>query len=283
MLTLGRALHCYYPGKGFPSFSVTGEKCALHCDHCHGHYLHGMKEVSTPEALIRAAQELSSRGGRGFLLSGGCDQRGRVPLLPFVEAVRQAKERYGLEVNIHTGMLDLQEAKSLVRSRADCYSVDVHQTRNVIQEVLHSPMGPEDYEDTLVSLFDAGAEGVVPHVTVGLEDGNEDAMESIRLSARYPIRSLVLLVFLPTPGTPLQDRQPPADEEVLRAIKEAVMLARCPVILGCMRPRGRPRLEREAILLGVRHMAMPSPATVEWAVAEGFDVLRAERCCALQV
>jgi hypothetical protein len=94
---------------------------------------------------------------------------------------------------------------------------------------------------------------------------------------------LVLLVFLPTPGTPLQDRQPPADEEVLRTIKEAMMLARCPVVLGCIRPRGRLRLEREAILLGIRHMAMPSPATVEWAIAQGFEVLRAERCCALQV
>ena len=67
----------YYPGRKFPSFSTTGNFCNLNCPHCRGKYLQGMEETKTAEILYEKAIELESRGGNGFLLSGGCDKIGR--------------------------------------------------------------------------------------------------------------------------------------------------------------------------------------------------------------
>ena len=72
-----QAIRFYRPGKGFPTFSVTGSRCSLCCDHCAGRYLKGMNAVASPDELLVEAEKLKRRGGKGFLLSGGCDEDGK--------------------------------------------------------------------------------------------------------------------------------------------------------------------------------------------------------------
>jgi uncharacterized radical SAM superfamily protein len=190
----------FYPGGDFPAVSVTGGECELQCDHCRGHYLQGMRPVSQPSELSALARELRARHANGFLLSGGSDASGRIPLLPYVDTVRAVRSELGLKVNLHTGLLDGREAKELVRSEADCYSMDIVQDELAIRERLHLTGGPEQYALTLDALFQAGARKVVPHLCIGLSSAEEGDLRSIDLVSRYPIDALVLLGLRPTRG-----------------------------------------------------------------------------------
>ncbi len=275
-----RKLSFFWPGKRFPAVSVTGSQCAIQCDHCRGHYLQGMQDAGSPEELLSFALSLQDRGGEGFLISGGCDERGRVPLHPYLDTISRIKKETGLMINAHSGLLSKDEARSLVESSIDCFSLDVVQDDETIHKVLHLPFSIKDYEDTMEALFSAGARSVVPHICLGLSS-EEGEMRSIEMVSRYPISSLILLVFMPTKGTPLQHSKPPEDERVVRAVRRAVGMLECPVILGCMRPRGKADLEIRSIEEGVSGIALPSRRTTAWAVEMGYQIEEKERCCAL--
>ena len=273
----------YRPGRSFPAVSVTGRKCELMCDYCQGHYLEGMDAVDSAEGLLALAHRLQAQGAKGFLLSGGCDPRGKVPLQGFLGAVARLKEEMSLAINIHTGILDgPEEARALVSSGADCLSVDIVQDPAVITRTMHLERGPEDYARTLELLFAEGARKVAPHVCIGLSGSVEGEMSSLRLISRYPVSSVILLSFLPARGTPMSSTRSPDRERVIEVAKAAVEMVKAPVVIGCMRPRGGWELETELIRSGVRSLAMPSPRTVRWAESNGIEVEWREECCALQ-
>jgi uncharacterized radical SAM superfamily protein len=235
-----------------------------------------MRPLAGPEELERAAMELWSKDGKGFLLSGGCDRQGRVPLAPFLGTVRAIKERTTLLVNLHTGLLDDEAASALLKSGADAFSVDVLQDPQAINEVVHLDATPKDYERTLRSLSSSGR--LVPHVCVGLqsEKGERDTLD---LLGSVDIASLIVLGLVPSRGTPLADR--PADpERVVRFIKAATERLDAPVLLGCMRPRSDRQFEAKAIEAGASGVVNPSAAAVEYAAGHGLKVEEQETCCA---
>jgi len=274
------ALTFFRPGSTFPAVSVTGKRCDLQCDHCRGHYLQGMHAIHTLDELLSFALDLEGRGGEGFLISGGCDERGKIPLSPFIGAISRIKGRTKLLINAHTGLLDEEEARSLVGASIDCFSLDVLQDDETIRNVLHLPASGRDYEGTVEALFTAGARTVVPHICIGLSSETGE-MRSIEMLSRYPISALIMLVFVPTRGTPLQDKPPSDDERVIGAVRRAADSLSCPIILGCMRPRGRSDLEIKSIEEGISGIALPSRQTVEWAIQNGYEIEERKRCCAL--
>jgi hypothetical protein len=220
-------------------------------------------------------------GAEGLLISGGCDLHGRVPLLDRVEEIATV-HRSGLLVNLHTGALNDAEARALVRAEADCYSVDLVQDRTTIREVLHLDTRPEVYDDTLSALFSAGAKRVVPHVCIGLRgDDVQGEMASIDLASDYPVSALALLWHVPTKGTPLFNVPNASGESFLEVVRYAIRTLRCPVLIGCMRPRGRVKLELEAVRAGVAGVAILSKEAAMGLSLEGYEVVRSGRCCAL--
>lgn len=76
---------------------------------------------------------------------------------------------------------------------------------------------------------------------------------------------------------------PVPDARVESFVREAVGRLDCPVLLGCMRPRGNHRLEMRCIDLGVGGIAMPSRKAVELAKEEGYAVETRRSCCSLHV
>jgi uncharacterized radical SAM superfamily protein len=253
------------------------------CDYCQGHYLEGMVAVDSAGGLLTLAHELEAQGARGFLLSGGCDPRGKVPLQGFLGVVARLKEETSLAINIHTGIIDSpEEARALVTCGADCLSVDIVQDPDVMTRKMHLERGPEDYARTLELLFAEGARNVAPHVCIGLSSSIEGEMSSLRLISRYPVGSVILLSFLPARGTPTSSMRSPDRERVIEVAKAAVEMVKAPVTLGCMRPRGDWGLETELIRAGVRSVTMPAPRTVRWAESNEYEIEWREECCALQ-
>lgn len=280
---MARRIDCYRPGDSFPAVSVTGATCSLGCKHCSGRYLEGMAPVTTPDALLEFAQELDGRGANGLLLSGGSDSSGAVPLGPFAPAVRSIKDTTSLLVNAHVGLASREELDALVRAGVDAFSVDVYGARSTIAEVSGLSAGPEAFLRVVTDLRALGAPLVAPHVCIGVERGlvvgEMRAIESL-----VPLRpdAVVLLVMMPTRGTPYGGLDPPPDDQVLSVIGEArAALPDSRILMGCMRPRNRQALETGAVHAGIDGIAMPSTGTLASLRASGWEVAVKKTCCVM--
>jgi uncharacterized radical SAM superfamily protein len=142
-------------------------------------------------------------------------------------------------------------------------------------------VGRDAYRETLANLFSSGAKHVVPHICVGLSETPEGERAALRLVQDFEIESLVVLVFLSTKGTPMENSPPVDDDRVVGFVEEAVDRLGCPVLLGCMRPRGNWELEAKCIESGVAGIAVSSRRTMNWAKDRGLDLEVREVCCAL--
>jgi lipoyl synthase len=240
-----------------------------------------MMAAESPEALLAKAVELEGRGCVGFLLSGGCDRAASVPLGRFAPAIAEIKRTTNLKVSVHPGLIGEAEAADLVEAGVDIFCIDIVQDPKVIWGVLGLNVTPRAYENALDSLFQAGAERVVPHLCVGLNgDERSGEMAAVEMVAGYDISSVALLSFIPTAGTPMARSPIVSDDHFLEITEHAVDRVRCPVNLGCMRPRGNPDLEKRCCEAGISGIAVPSKETLRYLESLGTRVEKKEICCA---
>ncbi len=262
----------YYPGSAFPSVSVTGTRCDQMCEHCRAKHLRGMIPVSNNDELNDLAQSLMDKGCIGYLLSGGSDAQGCVPVGGFAKAVGMTSDR--LSVNVHTGFITKEEADNLAAAGVSCFSVDIHQDKGEMMTVLHLDRDPSDYSKILDILIGTGVK-VVPHVTVGF--GYNDLALSADLIVSKGLKDVVMLSIMPTEGTMVEESVLTTD-----AILDAVRILQdrgLNVILGCMRDRSLRDLERRCIEAGIDRLANPSAETLRWAEENGYEVKRRDICC----
>ena len=254
--------------------SVTGSACALDCAHCNRVYLRHMRtlaEVAAPDALSAAAS---------LLISGGCDARGRVPLMAHLETLRGLAANHRL--NLHVGLIDEDEARALA-PLAEVVSFDVVGDRRAAREVYGLDVGLDDYMRTLDALRRHVA--VVPHVTIGLRGGQPSGeFAALDALAARDIERLVYIVLIPTAGTRYAQCEPPPLAYVADLLLETrLRLPRTDLIVGCMRPRGHYGrvLDLLALRAGVDALVNPSHLAVEEAAALGLEVTWGSVCCAL--
>lgn len=272
-------VYIYYPGKRFPSLSVTGKFCALRCKHCMGHYLQHMVPVETPEKLIEFVEKNKEKIN-GFLLSGGSTPQGKVPLKKFVDAIKWVKKNTELRVNIHTGIIEREDLEYIKEMSPDHISFDVIGDTSVIERILGLKRSGEDYYDAL-HLLDSSTLSYSPHVIIGLDYGRIHwEYETLELiSTLKNFSNVVLLVLLPTPGTPMENVKINEDE-VIDVLKFAAnKISPEKLVLGCMRPRNMIALEMEAVKLGIKGIVMPSLRTLKYMEEMGIGIERRETCC----
>ena len=248
--------------------SLTGPQCALDCAHCGGHYLRGMRPIWQAEP----------DGCTSCLISGGCDLEGRVPVLAHLERVRAW--RPGRQMNWHVGFVTEAEME-VIAPLVDVVSFDFVGDDETIREVYGLERTVADYEATYRLLRRYAR--TLPHVTIGLRGGRLGhelaAME--RLQA-LGAEGLVLLVFMPTPGTRYADRQPPPVDAVADVLAEArLRFPQAALYLGCMRPGGRYReqLDPLAVRAGFNVVVSPSRAARRVAAGLGLEVHEMRECC----
>ena len=267
-----RTVVAYYPGNDFPSVSVTGDRCDQMCEHCRAVHLRSMIPVLDPDDLSDLAHGLKDKGCTGYLLSGGCDANGSVPVGRFAKSVKESSS--GLLVNVHAGFISKEEADELAESGVSCFSVDIHQDRGEMRTVLHLDRDPDDYSKLLDILISTGVK-VVPHITVGF--GYNDLNLSGELVASKGLKDVVLLSMVPTEGTIIEESVISED-----AVVDAIDILRekgLNVILGCMRDRSLRNLERRCIEAGITRLANPSLETMKWAEENGYEIVKKRICC----
>ena len=266
----------------FPTISVTGSGCALRCKHCGGKVLETMYPVAKPEELVELCRQLKEHGGVGCLVSGGCLSDGSVPLGGFVDAIGRVKRELGLTVFVHTGIIDHATACSLVEAGVDAALIDVVGSDETIREVYNLDVTVADYERSLRALSDSGIV-FVPHVVAGLHHGRlKGELDALRMTSRYEPSAVVVIAFMPIRGTAMEKVVPLEPLGVARVVAAArLMFRRTPLVLGCMRPKGRHRVETDvlAVKAGVDAVAFPAEEAVDYAKKQGFEVSFSPFCC----
>ncbi len=259
----------YYPGKNFPSISVTGKQCALSCPHCNGRFLEGMIHISGPDDLYDFAMELEESGGDGFLLSGGCTDKGKVPIEKFFQVLSEIDETTQLSINVHTGLPDEEMINGLVDAGVDVVSYDMIGSERTIKRIYGLNATPKDYRKGYESLKDAGLD-VVPHITVGLNGGKIDGeFRAIELLETPP--KIVLNSLIPN------DFGKRVSKEDFFSVMDHINDS-TEILLGCMRERGRHDMEIQALKRGATGIVLPSKKTESWAT-KNFDIEKVEKCC----
>ncbi|TFF84789.1 radical SAM protein [Candidatus Heimdallarchaeota archaeon] len=277
----GRKLKAYYPGRAFPSISITGEKCEQNCLYCNGHYLKGMKSIESPEALYDYALKLETKGGTGMLVSGGYTEEMKLPIEPFLEAIGKIKEETKLKINLHSGLVSKEEARALAEANIDIISYDLIADNKILEEILRNGKTTKEYIKSMENLLDVGLT-VVPHICLGLYYGtNRGTKEAIDQALRYQPPLIVFLTLIPTKGT-IMEETPPVGLDYLSRVLVYTRLKnpKTEQSLGCMRIRKK-EYEKIALATGINRIAVPKSKTIEKAREKyQLKIIRNERCCA---
>jgi len=266
----------------FPSISVTGAFCALKCKHCGGRVLNTMMSALSPRQLIEVCSEVKRQGGIGCLISGGCLPDGSVPLGKFVDAIAEVKRKLGLTVVVHTGIINLDMAQRLKEAGIDAALLDIIGSNQTIKEIYQLNVSVSDYNKSLSALHQSGIP-LVPHVLVGLHYGElRGEFHALQMISKYSPSAVIIIALMPIRGTPMQDSAPPTPEDIGRVLVAArFMMPKTPLVLGCMRPKGKHRAETDtmAVEAGVNAIAFPAEQAIRLAESWELEGVFSSLCC----
>ena len=283
----GDLLKIYIPNKRFPAISITGSECSLHCEHCNKKYLDGMKPILNNSDLKSYLLELYHNDGVGVLLSGGCLPDGSVPLLNFLDTIKEIKKKTNLIINAHTGLLSEETAKQLAHAGVDIVSFDVTMDEDVINNIYHLNKNIDDYKNA-ISIMQKYGINIVPHICIGLYYGKiHKELETIKFLKESGLDpSLIVFIALIPPISSENNflRPQPSDIAKISAITRFVY-PDIELSLGCMRPRGEVKLEIEkyAIKAGINRIEIPSKNTLKWVKKNEPEAVFSffSACCAI--
>jgi uncharacterized radical SAM superfamily protein len=265
----------------FVSVSVTGSECALACDHCNSRVLEGMTPLAS-NSLFELCARLRGRGARGVLVSGGCDRRGRVPLLRHAPALVRVRRELGLTVRVHPGLADEPTAAALGPVDVDGAMLDVIGAEETIRDVYHLEVPVAEYGRALERLERHGVP-LVPHIVVGLHYGRLlGEWRALEMIAERKVKLLVLVILMPLYGTAMAATAPPPVEEIGKFFADARRaMPDTPISLGCARPIGpmKGALDRLAVDAGFCGIAYPAEGIVAYAESRGLTPQFHDACC----
>jgi len=273
--------YCSSP-KDFPTISITGKSCALKCKHCGGKVLETMYPAVKPEELFELCRRLKRNGALGCLISGGCLPDGSVPVGRFVGTIEKVKRELGLTVFVHTGIIDFDIAGKLGNAKVDVALIDIVGSDETIKEIYNLKVTVEDYENSLKALYEAGIV-FVPHVIVGLHHGKlKGELQALEIISRYKPSALVIIAFMPIHGTEMEKVDPPEPFEIAKTVLTAkLMFPQTPLVLGCMRPKGKHRIKTDILAIkgGVNAVAFPTEEAIKFAENQGYKIVFSSLCC----
>ena len=273
----GDDLHFF--AEPFTPISLTGTRCSLKCRHCDSYYLRHMLDGSD-DKLHSLASYLAGGGANGILISGGSLPDGSVPAYLQADELARIKKDMKLKISAHTGIVDRRQA-GLLSKYLDMALVDVIGDNGTIHDILGLPASVHDYENTLLHLSSYGIR-LAPHIIVGLHNGElKGELNALEIVRKFDPGVVVIVVFIPTKGTPSEGTAPPKIEDVVKVITKAREIFDVPLSLSCVRPGGRYRsmLDKYAILSGVDRIAVPSQSAYRTGRETGLNIIEIPKMC----
>jgi len=241
-----------------------------------------MYSATTPEKLLELCIQLKHKGALGCLVSGGCLPDGSVPLGKFINIIRKVKRESGLTVIVHTGIVDFDTAEGLRTAGVDAALIDIIGSDETIREIYKLNTTVKAYEDSLRALHKAGI-AFVPHVIVGLHYGKlKGELYALKMISKYKPSALVIIAFMPIHGTETEKVEPPKPIDIAKVTATArLMFPQTPLALGCMRPKGKHRIQTDvlAIKAGVNAIAFPTEEAIRFTEKHGYAIAFSSLCC----
>ena len=278
-----RTSYCSHSKTVFPTISITGTSCALNCKHCEGKVLQTMLPATNPRTLFALAKKLEHNGALGCLVSGGCFSDGSVPLKPFIPIIKKIKQELGLTVFVHTGIIDAATAQRLKAAGVDAALIDIIGSEETITKIGNLNSKVKDYANSLRVLQEADL-NYVPHVIVGLDNGKlKGEFDALNMIAANEPSAIVVIALMPIHGTAMANVKPPNPSDIVRVVACArLMFPKTPLVLGCMRPKGKLRDKTDVLALkaGVNAIAFPSEKAIKYAQEQGHELIFSSFCCA---
>ena len=267
----------------YPAVSITGDKCALNCEHCRGQLLKTMFNTDTPEKLYEQCRKFKEKGAIGLLISGGCDNEGKLPWEAFLPVIKKINENLKLIISVHSGIIDYKIAEDFKRSGVSQVLIDVIGDDETYKKIYHVPFGIEQIENSLEALASVGL-STVPHVVCGLYFGNiRGEFEAIKMISRHKPSQIVIVSYMPLAGIDTSGFSIPDEDDVEKIILYArQIMPGIPISLGCARQRGNTQMEIKAIKAGISRMALPSDEAIDFAHSLGLTVHFQKTCCCIQ-
>ncbi|MBW1819109.1 MAG: radical SAM protein [Deltaproteobacteria bacterium] len=287
---LGKKITFFLPGMfvyngitgRYPAVSVTGDQCALECDHCRAKILQPMVPATEKDDLLKACLTLEHKGNLGVLISGGCDEQGRLPWDRVLPAIKEIKRQTGLYISIHSGLVDEETALRLKEAGVDQALIDVIGDEDTFRSVYHVDFGIDRIESSMAAMQRAGLP-MAPHVVCGLHRGEiRGERRAIDIISRFEVEQVVIVSLMKTPGTPSWDWPEPEDRDIVEILLQArLKMPRTRISLGCARARGHDDLAVMAVDAGVNRMALPSGEAVQRALDYGMEIRYQKTCCSV--
>jgi len=274
----------YYKSKPteFPTVSITGKGCTLKCKHCEGKVLETMYPANTPQRLLEVCSDLKRKGALGCLISGGCLPNGSVPLGKFIPSITKIKHDLGLTILIHTGIINADTAKQLQTAGVDAALIDIIGSDETIREIYNLKTTVKNYAESLQALENAKID-FVPHIIAGLHHGKlKGEYAALNMLNQYKPAAVVIISFMPIPGTLMAKTKPPTPMDIAKVIATARnMFPKIPLVLGCMRPKGKHRIQTDVLALkaGVNAIAFPSEEAIIFAEKQRYEISFSSYCC----
>jgi hypothetical protein len=188
----------------------------------------------------------------------------------------------GLTVFVHTGIVDFATAKRLKNADVDAALIDIIGSDETIKEIYNLNVSVRDYEISLKALNNSSII-FVPHVIVGLHYGKlKGEFHALKMISQYEPSAIVIIAFMPIHGTEMANIKPPEPEKIAKVIAVArLMFPQTPLVLGCMRPKGRHRVKTDilAIKADVNAIAFPTEEATKFAENQGYAIAFSSLCC----
>ena len=160
--------------------------------------------------------------------------------------------------------------------------VDIIGNDQTIRDVYHLDATTEDYDAVMERLSRNGVP-LVPHIILGLHFGKMlGEWKALEITAKYPLKLLVLVILMPLSGTKMEQVQPPPADEIGAFFETArKALPETEIMLGCARPLGgiKKEIDRLAIDAGLNGIAYPAEGTVAYAREHGLEPQIINACC----
>ena len=241
-----------------------------------------MLPALSPQRLVEVCKDIKAKGGLGCLVSGGCLPDGSVPLEKFVDAIAEVKKTLGLTVVVHTGVIDAKLAGRLAEAGVDAALIDIIGSDETIREIYQLNVSVADYDRSLRVLHKSGIP-LVPHVLAGLHYGKlKGEFKALEMIAKYSPSAVIVIALMPIHGTMMETATPPVPADIARVlVASRLALPNTPLVLGCMRPKGKHKTETDmlAVKAGVNAIAFPADQAIKLAESMKMETSFSSLCC----
>jgi len=266
----------------FLPISITGNACALDCDHCDTKILDPMIPLDLKEGLFGMCEKMAARGTESVLISGGSMKNGQVPFLKHIVDIKRIKEELGLKIIMHTGLVSEEMAEGLAFAGVDGVALDIIGAQETIEQVYHMNTKVADFDTTLERLTRHGL-SIRPHIILGLHYGKFlGEYEALNMIKKYPVHALILVILTPMQDTPMKDVEPPATDEVEEFYQKArIAMPTSNILVGCARPGGEYKkiVDLAAVNAGLNGIAYPAEGIIEFSRTKGLKPSFYENSC----